>query len=97
MGYIIKRGILVTLDTYNKFIEDVHNIPFIGKDGRQSPSYYLDIQRFLQHLICNNFLYAKKNRRAIHGHDIRQYTISWGKRNYRLYSNRISICVVTGR
>ncbi|HBC5964987.1 TPA: hypothetical protein KEV77_005143, partial [Escherichia coli] len=60
VGYIIKRGILVTLDTYNKFIEDVHNIPFIGKDGRQSPSYYLDIQRFLQHLICNNFLYAKK-------------------------------------
>ncbi|MGX8903105.1 hypothetical protein ACWQXT_26805 [Citrobacter werkmanii] len=59
VGYIIKRGILVTLDTYNKFIEDVHNIPFIGKDGRQSPSYYLDIQRFLQHLICNNFLYAK--------------------------------------
>lgn len=60
MGYIIKRGILVALNTYNKFIEDVHNIPFVGKDGRQSPSYYLDIQRFLQHLICNNFLYAKE-------------------------------------
>lgn len=60
MGYIIKRGILVTLNTYNKFIEDVHNIPSVGKDGRQSPSYYLDIQRFLQHLICNNFLYAKE-------------------------------------
>lgn len=60
MGYIIKRGILVTLNTYNKFIEDVHNVPFVGKDGRQSPSYYLDIQRFLQHLICNNFLYAKE-------------------------------------
>lgn len=60
MGYIIKRGILVTLDTYNKFIEDVHSIPFVGKDGRQSPSYYLDIQKLLQHLICNNFLYAKE-------------------------------------
>lgn len=60
VGYIIKRGILVALNTYNKFIEDVHNIPFIGKDGRQSPSYYLDIQLVLQHLICNNSLYAKE-------------------------------------
>ncbi|KGA40856.1 MULTISPECIES: hypothetical protein [Pectobacterium] len=60
MGYIIKRGILVTLDTYERFIEDVHSIPFLGKDGRQSPSYYLDIQKVLQHLICNDFLYAKE-------------------------------------
>lgn len=57
--YIIKRAILVTLKTYDKFIEDVHRIPFIGKDQRQSPSFYLEIQRFLQHLICNNFLYAE--------------------------------------
>lgn len=97
VGYIIKRGILVTLDTYNKFIEDVHNIPFIGKDGRQSPSYYLDIQRFLQHLICNNFLYAKK---PPEDNPWTQYSPIYnelGKRNYRLSLNRINTCVVTGR
>ena len=60
MGYIIKRGILVTRQTYDKFIEDVYTIPFLGQDKRQSPSFYLDIQRIIQHLICNNFLYAKE-------------------------------------
>lgn len=61
MGYIIKTAILVTLETYDKFIKDVHRIPFSGADRRQSPSFYLDIQRFLQHLICNNFLYAEES------------------------------------
>lgn len=59
MGYIIKIAILVALETYDKFIEDIYKIPFTGKDRRQSPSFYLDIQVFLQHLICNNFLYAE--------------------------------------
>lgn len=59
MSYIIKNAILVALSSYDKFIEDVYRIPFVGKDGRQSPSFYLDIQRFLQHLICNNFFYSK--------------------------------------
>lgn len=59
MAYIIKRGILVTLRTYDAFIEDVYQIPFLGKDQRQSPSFYREIQQFLQHLICNVFLYAK--------------------------------------
>lgn len=59
MAYIIKRAILVTRQSYNRFIEDVHAIPFQGNDKRQSPAFYLDIQRFLQHLICNCFLYAK--------------------------------------
>ncbi|WP_261866553.1 hypothetical protein [Budvicia aquatica] len=58
-GYIIKRAILVTLDTYNSFIHDVHKIPFLGKDKRQSVAFYQEIQVFLQHLICNNYLYAK--------------------------------------
>ncbi|MDK9365944.1 MULTISPECIES: hypothetical protein [Enterobacteriaceae] len=59
MSYIIKNAILVTLSTYDRFIEDIYDIPFVGEDRRQSPSFYLDIQNFLQHLICNNFLYAK--------------------------------------
>lgn len=59
MAYIIERGILVALDTYDKFIEDVHKIRFIGKDKRQSPTFYKEIQQFLQHLICNVFLYAE--------------------------------------
>ncbi|WP_411755070.1 hypothetical protein [Serratia sp. (in: enterobacteria)] len=59
MAYIIERGILVTLETYDKFIEDVHKIRFIGKDKRQSPTFYKEIQQFLQHLICNVFLYAE--------------------------------------
>ncbi|HDL7632123.1 hypothetical protein [Yersinia enterocolitica] len=59
MAYIIKRGILVTLETYDAFIEDIYQMPFLGKDQRQSPSFYREIQQFLQHLICNVFLYAK--------------------------------------
>jgi hypothetical protein len=59
MAYIIDRGILTSLDTYDKFIEDVHKIRFIGKDKRQSPTFYREIQLFLQHLVCNVFLYAE--------------------------------------
>ncbi|MFC0224992.1 hypothetical protein [Serratia aquatilis] len=59
MAYIIDRGILTSLDTYDKFIEDVHKIRFIGKDKRQSPTFYKEIQQFLQHLVCNVFLYAE--------------------------------------
>lgn len=57
-GYIISRGILLTLETYNAIIADVYNIKFTGKDKRQSPRFYKEIQLFLQHLICNTLLYS---------------------------------------
>lgn len=58
-AYLIKRAILVTLDTFNKFNDDIDNIPFMGNDKRKSPSYYRDIKNFLIHLICNCYLYSK--------------------------------------
>lgn len=60
-AYIVKRSILVTLDTYNKFNEDVYKIPFMGNDKRKSPAYYRDIKSFLIHLICNCYLYSKNS------------------------------------
>ncbi|OMQ27331.1 hypothetical protein [Serratia oryzae] len=57
-GYFISRGILVTSETYDAFIADVYKIKFTGKDKRQAPRFYADIQGFLQHLICNTLLYA---------------------------------------
>lgn len=59
-GYIVKRAILVTIDTYDQFTEDVKRITFKGKDKRKSPPFYKDISRFLMHLICNCYLYTKE-------------------------------------
>ncbi|MBC3228659.1 hypothetical protein [Serratia fonticola] len=59
-GYLISRGIFLTLETYDAIIADVYNIKFTGKDKRNSPPFYEDIQLFLQHLICNVLLYAEQ-------------------------------------
>ena len=37
MSYIIKNEILVTLSTYDRFVEGIHDIPFSSEGRRQPP------------------------------------------------------------